>query len=88
MFRSDAVSTVAMLAVLAFSVDRIVTGLMFLLSFNKSWSRRFPEPSLLNAGVDRFNAERKQKLTYFIMAAVLTVAVLSFADQVRVLAAL
>lgn len=88
MVQNDAVSTVAMLAIMAFAIDRIVNGFLFLLSFNASWNRSFPEPALKKSAADRFSAGKKQKLIYFVFAGTLTVGLLAFADQVRVLTAL
>src|ERR1700686_722992 len=84
----DAVTTLAWIALLSFGIDRIVTGILFLLSFASAWNRRFPEPALIDDSPSRFQAEKKRKLIYFAFAGILALAVLSFPTNLRVLKAL
>jgi hypothetical protein len=85
---STGLTVITLILVLSFAIDRVVAGLMFLLSFSNAWSRKYPEPTLLESSLDRFNAERRRKLVYFVFASILAFGVLIFADQVRVLSAL
>ncbi len=71
----DGVSAVALILIASFAIDRIVTALLFLLSF----VRLVPE-----AAAD----ERKYKLIYFGLAGLLGTVVLAHYGQVRVLTAL
>ncbi len=84
----DAVTTVAWIGLVSFAIDRIATGILFLLSFSSVWNKRFPEPLLVNDALSRFEAEKKRQLIYFVFAGVLALAVLSFPTNLRVLKAL
>ena len=84
----DAVTTLAWIALLSFAIDRIVTGILFLLSFASVWNRRFPEPALIDDASSRFKAEKKRKLIYFVFAGILALALLSFPTNLRILKAL
>jgi hypothetical protein len=68
----DGISAIAIILIASFAIDRIVTGLLFLLSFLHPWAQRFPEP-VTRDGAERIDAERKQKLVYFAFAGVLAV---------------
>jgi hypothetical protein len=45
MTKIDGVSAVALVLIVSFAVDRIVTAILFLLSYNAQWNRRFPIPA-------------------------------------------
>src|SRR5260370_13825961 len=81
-------TVITLILVLSFAIDRIVAASLFLFSFNDRWNRRFPEPTLLETATERFNAEKRRKLIYFLFASTLAVGILIFADHVRVLTAL
>lgn len=66
----DGISAIAVILIASFAIDRIVTGLLFLLSFFRPWAQRFPEPATRD-GEERFGAERKHKLAYFVFAGAL-----------------
>ena len=72
----------------SFAIDRIVTGMLFLLSFSKQWSRRFPDPELVADSAARLSARNKQKLIYFCFAGALVIPLMAGYGQVRLLAAL
>ena len=86
--KSDPVNVLVLILVASFAIDRIVSGLLFLMSFNKAWTRRFPDPALIEEGVKRTRAENKQKLIYFTLAGVLGIGLLSGFGNIRILAAL
>jgi hypothetical protein len=71
----DGISALAVILIASFAIDRIVTGLLFLLSFLGRWERAFPDPATVNDISMRGRAEKKQKLAYFIFAALLGVVV-------------
>jgi TctA family transporter len=71
----DGVSAIAMILIGSFAIDRIVTALLFLLSF----VRLAPEAAV---------HERRYKLIYYCLAGVLGIVVLGYYGQVRVLTAL
>jgi hypothetical protein len=49
-------------------IDRIATASLFLLSFSAAWTRRFPDPLILEQPEEKRSAEKKQKLIYFVLA--------------------
>jgi TctA family transporter len=71
----DGISAIALILVVSFAIDRIVTALLFLLSF-------------VRLAPDRAADERKYKLMYYCLAGVLGIVVLAYYGQVRVLTAL
>ena len=83
----DGISAIAVILIASFAIDRIVTGLLFLLPFLKQWERAFPDPVTVNDTLERVRAERKQKLVYFILAGLLGVVVCWF-GKLRMFSAL
>ena len=81
----DGVSAVAVVLILSFAINRIATGLLFLLSFVKPWARFLPEPDLQPAGERRVKAEKKRKLVYYTLAVVLSMGVFAGYGTVRIL---
>lgn len=81
----DGVSAVAVVLILSFAINRIATGLLFLLSFVKPWARFLPEPDLLPAGERRVNAEKKRKLVYYALGGILAIGVFAGYGTVRIL---
>ena len=86
--RLDGITVIAIVLVASFAIDRIVTGVLFLLSFSKRWSSRFPDPELVTEPAARVKARNKQKLIYFCLAGALGIPVLAGYGQVRLLGAL
>lgn len=84
----DGVSAIAALVIASFAIDRIATGLLFLLSFSRRWSRGFPDPASAAEPDARRRAEKKQKLLYYVLAAILGGVVMAYCANVRVFAAL
>jgi hypothetical protein len=86
--RHDGVSVTAMLALAAFAVERVTTGILFVLSFWRPWQAKFPDPETLGDAGKIVAARRKNKLPYFILASVLVLLVVGLSPQIRVLTAL
>ncbi len=85
----DGVSAVALILIASFGIDRIVTGLMFLLGyFSKTWVRFLPDPDTMPDAVERVRAEKKHKLVYFIIAGILGGVVLAFLGEIRIFRAM
>jgi hypothetical protein len=83
--------------VCSYAIDRVLKGLLFLLSLSPAWNAHFPDPSSLpspdpfkneaagaEAAKNRKQAEIKQKLVYFGPAFFLAAALATF-GHVRVL---
>ena len=83
----DGVTAVAVVLIASFAIDRIVTGILFLLGFLGAWKRRFPDPSLQEDPAARADAEKRQKLLYFCLAGLLSIPLLAGLGKVRILAA-
>ncbi len=81
----DGVSAIAVVLILSFAINRIVTGLLFVLSFAKPWSRLFPDPALQDDANQRTRAERKRKLAYFVFATILAIGIFAGYGTVRIL---
>jgi hypothetical protein len=88
MIGSEATTVIALIVILSFAIDRIVTGLLFLLSFNKSWCARLPEPATVEPGPARVAAAKKYKLIYSLLAAFLAIVIVAGFANVRVLSTL
>jgi hypothetical protein len=76
------ITVVAMILIGSFAIDRIVTALLFLLSF-----AGFPDPSTASKDA-RPDVEKKYKLWYFFIAGVFAMVVLGYFGKIRVLAGL
>lgn len=86
--RHDGVSVTAMMALAAFGVERVTTGILFLLSFWRPWQAAFPDPQDFGDPKQSARAKRKNKLAYFILAGVLVLLVVGLSPQLRILTAL
>jgi hypothetical protein len=85
MDNSGAATALALIVVMSFAVDRIVAGLIFLLSFSSAWVSRFPAPALISEDGPRAKAERDNKLAYFAIAAALCIGILAAFPNVRII---
>lgn len=83
----DAVSVTAMLLLAAFGVERVTRGLLFLLGSFKAWRTRFPDPAALNDQQVQ-GAARRQKWAYFTVCGLLSLVLIYFGKDLRVLAAM
>jgi hypothetical protein len=86
--RHDGVSVTAMLALAAFAVERVTTGILFLLSFWKPWQASFPDPDDPDDPGKSARARRKHKVAYFVLAGALVLVVVGLSPQIRILNAL
>lgn len=84
----DGISVIAVILIISFGVDRIVTGFFFLMSFVKPWSRYLPDPEMIEDRNKRIRMEKRYKLTYFTLAAILSGLVIAYLGNVRILASL
>lgn len=84
----DGVSAIALILIASFGIDRIVTGLLFLLSFIKPWTRFVPDPTMIQDTLERAKAEKTNTLIYFVLAGILGVVVLAFFGEVRIFRAM
>jgi hypothetical protein len=78
----DGISAIAVILIGSFAIDRIVTGLMFLLAFSHLWTQRFPDPAT-SVEKDRPDAERRNKLAYFCFSGLLAI-LLCFYGNLRI----
>jgi hypothetical protein len=72
-------SPITLVLIGSFAIDRIVTGLLFLLSLPPGLGSLFPDPALVEEAA-RPAAEKRRKLNYFLLAAVLSLPVVFYAD--------
>ena len=84
----DGVSAIALILIASFGIDRIVTSLLFLLSFIKPWTRFVPDPTTIQDTLERAKAEKTNTLIYFVLAGILGVVVLAFFGEVRIFRAM
>ena len=70
------VSVVAFVLLLSFAVDRLVTGVMFLLSCSEHWRNICPDPAAATDPVEKSDAVRAQKIAYLVLAGVTSGVVL------------
>lgn len=68
----DGVSAIAVIGIASFGVDRIVTGLQFLLPYIPAYARKFPEPTSDMNAETLLNATRHKKMMYFVLAFLLS----------------
>jgi hypothetical protein len=87
MTRVDGFSAIALVLVVSFAIDRLVRGLLFVLSYSSAWSRQFPDPAFNNGPISA-EAERNRRLIYFVLAGSLGMIALGWVGQVRILSAL
>ncbi|HKR61078.1 MAG TPA: hypothetical protein VJS64_15265 [Pyrinomonadaceae bacterium] len=85
---SNPVSLLVMIVLAAFVIDRLVAGLLFLVSFSPAWNKHFPDGASIEDAFIRRGVEKKQKLIYFILASFLALVFLLSFKQVGVLKAL
>jgi len=86
--RHDGVSVTALMALAAFAVERVTTGILFLLSYWQTWQGAFPDPEDLGDPRQIAQAQRKSKLAYFLLAGALVLLVVGLSPQLRILTAL
>jgi len=86
--RHDGVSVTALMALAAFAVERVTTGILFLLSCWAPWRATYPDPDTLTDPEKVAWAKRKSKLAYFVLAGALVFVVVKWSQEIRILHAL
>ena len=82
------ISVLVLILVLSFVIDRTAKATLFALSFVKvPWVPQF-NPELVDNKVDKAKAKRSQTLLYFVLATALSVGVVVYYGDIRVLKAL
>jgi len=84
-------NVVVLVFVVSFAIDRLVTGLLFLLSYETSWNplaRFFRDPRTVEDGLMRIKAEKLATLFYFGLSFVFAVVLLAYFGDIRILKAL
>jgi hypothetical protein len=74
-------SVVALVVLLSFAIDRIVSFLLFALSYSEGWRTRFPDPESFEDPKQKLEAQRRQKGAYFALAALFSVVLLAVVGQ-------
>jgi len=80
-------SAIAVVVIIAFAIERTVTAVLFLLPFNHTWARYFPDPASVQDPGKRIQAERRQRLIYYSLASFLGL-IIAWVGNVRLLHAL
>ena len=83
----DGVTALAFILIGSFAVDRIVSGTLFVLSFNRKFARNYPDPEEIADPAARRAAEKERKLIYHLLAFDVAVVILGLFGGVRVLSA-
>lgn len=87
--RHDGISVTALMALAAFAVERVTTGILFLLSYySRRWRDTFPDPDTVSDSAKRAKARQGYKLVYFTLAGALVLVVVGLSPQIRILNAL
>lgn len=82
--RIDGVSAIAVILIASFAIDRVATGLLFLFSYFRWWSKIFPDPQKEVAN-KRTDIEKRHKLIYFVVSGILGIGVLGWYGKIRIL---
>jgi hypothetical protein len=77
----DGITATALMVLAAFAVERITTGILFILSLFRKWS-------VFLSGPTPAVAEKRQKLAYFVLAGTLVLIVVCLRSELRVLTVL
>lgn len=72
----EGVSVVAFVLLLSFAIDRVVTGILFVLSWFEWWRHLCPDPAEVTEPREVAAAERAQKTAYFALAAAFSLLLL------------
>ena len=78
----EAAKLTAMIVVASFGIERVATGVFFLLSFVPQWDRAFP--NAVGANSEK-NASRRAQLVYFTFVGVLALYVVASVESLRIL---
>jgi hypothetical protein len=81
-------NVLVLILVVSFVIDRAVTGLLFMLSYDGPWNpfaRLFPDPRIMEDTRSRVRAEARQKLAYFIFSLLFAIVVVVYYGEIRIL---
>ena len=81
------ISTLVLILVLSFAIDRFTKSMLFLLSFVKPWTRWAPDPLTIVDPLNRIKADKKQKLILHLLAGALGLIVIALWGKIRILEA-
>lgn len=81
------ISTLVLILVLSFAIDRFTKATLFLLSFVKRWATWAPDPLIVSDEIERVEAAKKQTLIRHVFAGILGLIVIALWGNVRVLQA-
>jgi hypothetical protein len=79
--KGDGISALAQVVVASFVIDRIVSGILFFAAF----VRIIRDPEMIEEGPRRVSALKAYKFVYFVLAALLVIAVLYAFPTIRIL---
>ena len=65
------ISVLVLILILSFALERVVKAFLFLLSYVPIWCRFAPDPRMIDNVIERIRAEKKQKLIYTLIVAIL-----------------
>src|SRR5712691_3958538 len=82
--KMDGVSAIALVLIASFAIDRLVSGMLFLLTL----SRIVRDPATATYADSRLLAERWYKVWYYALAGVLAIIVMSYLGNVQLLRAM
>ena len=76
----EAINVVAIIVIASFAIERVTSGLLFLLSFFKPWQRFVPDPFPSDA-LESAKYQKREKVAYYgIAGTIVLVLVLSVRD--------
>lgn len=82
--KMDGVSAIALVLIASFAIDRLVSGVLFLLT----WTHIVTDPATAKDAGARFLAERWYKVWYYALAGVLAIVVMAYLGNVHLLRAM
>jgi hypothetical protein len=75
------VSVIAFVVLLSFAIDRVVTGILFVLSWSGQWRNLCPDPAELEDAHEKVAAVRAEKTAYFVIAGLFSIVVLNLIKE-------
>jgi hypothetical protein len=70
-------SVIALVLLLSFAIDRVVSFFLFALGWSRRWRRYFPDPAGLEDPLQKLAAQRRERAAYFALAALFSVTLLT-----------
>jgi hypothetical protein len=84
----DGVTALAAILIASFAIERIASGILFLLRLIPALNRFSPDPAAEAEGPDRLRADRRHKLLYYSIAGLLGLIVVAWYGNVQILKAI